>query len=176
MEIHFTARHFDVAPELRDYITRKLEKLEHVLENILEARVILTAENYRHIAEVTLLIRRHEFVSREESADMHTSADAVIEKLEQQLRRYKEKRLSRGRRDGRAIEAGTTRPATRERIISRREVHDEPEQLTVDEALEQLDDDGGEVLVFQNRETRKTSVLYRRQDGSFGLIEPTDSG
>lgn len=100
----------------------------------------------------------------------------MIEKLEQQLRRYKEKRLSRGRRDGRGVGAGSGRPAAREPVISRREVHDEPQQLTVDEALEQLDDDGGEVLVFQNRETQKTSVLYRRQDGSFGLIEPTDSG
>jgi putative sigma-54 modulation protein len=172
MEIHFTARHFDLAPELREYITRKLEKLEHVQHQIREARVILTAENYRHIAEVTLLARRHEFVGREESADIHTSADLVIEKLDQQLRRFKDKRLSKNRRDGRnAVPAGAGESAGSRRI-SLRERHEEPRALSVDEALDELDDDGGEVLVFQNRETQKTSVLYRRLDGTFGLIEP----
>lgn len=171
MEIHFTARHFEIAPELREAITRKLEKLEHVHDRILEARVILTAENYRHIAEMTLQASRHEFIGREESSDMYTSAEVVIEKLDQQLRRFKEKQRS-GRRDGRGGEPGVARPAGKSQIITRREVHEEPELLTVDEALDQLDDDGGEVLVFQNRETRRTTVIYRRQDGTFGLIEP----
>jgi len=172
MEIHFTARHCDIAPELREFITRKLEKLEHVQHQIREARVVLAAENYRHIAEVTLLARRHEFVGREESPDVYAAAELVIEKLDQQLRRFKDKRLSRNRRDGRSAESGEARRSAESLTISLRESHEKPQLLTVDEALEQLDDEGSEVLVFQNRETQKTSVLYRRQDGTFGLIEP----
>ena len=169
MDITFTARHFELAPELRTHITRKLEKLaQHVQNGIREARVILMAENYRNIAEVTLLTRRREFVGREESADMYTSADVVIEKLEQQLRRFKEKRISRGRRDGRGAAAGELRLPT----ISLREVAEEPEVLTVDEALDLLDQEGGEVLVFENKDNGKRTVLYRRQDGTYGMIEP----
>jgi putative sigma-54 modulation protein len=165
MEIHFTARHFDVAPELRDHITRKLEKLAHVQDGIREAKVILTGESYRHIVEISLLARRREFMSREAAGDMYSAADSAIEKLDQQLRRFKDKRLARGRRNGR--QAPEPVP-----LISLREQVQSPEPLSVDEALERLDDEGGEVLVFENRETRKTTVLYRREDGSYGLIEP----
>ena len=164
MEVHFTGRHYEIAPELREYVTRKLDKLAN-LDRIAEARVILTAESYRQIAEIKLTVRGREFVGTGESADMYASVDEVSEKLSEQLKRSKGRRIE-GRRDG-ARAAGA--PAGE---ISLRETHPVPMALSVDEALAQLDDEGGEVLVFENSATRKTTVLYRRDDGTYGLIEP----
>jgi putative sigma-54 modulation protein len=165
MEVHFTGRHYEIAPELREYVARKLEKLSNLEEKIGEARVILTAESYRQIAEVKLSVRGKEFVGTGESADMYASVDQVAEKLLEQLKRFKSRRIERGRRDGRGggVPAGE---------ITLRETHPAPVALSVDEALAQLDDEGGEVLVFENSANRKTTVLYRRDDGSYGLIEP----
>jgi putative sigma-54 modulation protein len=171
MDVHFTARHYEVPPELRDYVARKLEKLGQYHDGIREARVILSTENYRHIAEVTLLAPRRDFVSREESADMVSSVDLVMDRLTEQLKRSKEKRVSRGRRNGRqaALAAGAAAPSP---VISLRDTMEKPMRLTIDEALSTLDDEGGEVLVFENAATQKTTVIYRREDGSYGLIEP----
>ncbi len=167
MEVHFTGRHYEVPQELKDYVAKKLEKLNNLEDRIGEVRVILSAEGYRQIAEIKFLARGHEFVGRDESADMQASVDLVLEKLAEQVKRYKERRKERQRRD--ASRGG----APAERVISRRETVETIVALTVDEALEQLDDDGGEVLVFENTaNNRKTTVLYRREDGSYGLIEP----
>ena len=165
MEVHFTGRHYDIAPELREYVTRKLEKLAN-LDRIDEARVILTAESYRQIAEIKLTARGREFVGTGESADMYASVDQVAERLSEQIKRSKERRIERGRRDGGRAGAGAGGE------ITLRETHPAPIALTVDEALAQLDDEGGEVLVFENSANRKTTVLYRRDDGTYGLIEP----
>jgi putative sigma-54 modulation protein len=174
MEVTFTARHYDVPAELRDYITRKIEKLGQYHDGIREARVILTSENYRNIAEVTLLARRRDFVGREESADMQSSVDLVIDKLVEQLKRFKEKRVSRGRRSGRAAYAAGAAPSAPPDApqITFRDTMERPESLTVEQALAVLDDEGGEILVFENTATKKTTVIYRREDGSYGLIEP----
>ncbi len=171
MEVQFTARHCEVPAELRDYVTRKVEKLMQYHDGIREARVILSTENYRHIAEVTLLARRRDFVGREESPDMQSSVDTVIDKLTEQLKRFKEKRASRGRRSGRQS-AYALGPAAAAPQITFRDTMEMPESLTVEQALAALDDEGGEILVFENAATRKTTVIYRREDGSYGLIEP----
>jgi putative sigma-54 modulation protein len=167
MEVHFTGRHYEIPPELKENVAKKLEKLNNLEDRMGEVRVILTAEGYRQIAEITLRAGGHDFVGRDESGDMQASVDLVMEKLAEQLKRFKERRKERHRRD--AARSGS--PA--ERVISRRETVETISALTVDEALEQLDDDGGEVLVFENTaNNRKTTVLYRREDGSYGLIEP----
>jgi len=131
MEVHFTGRHYEIAPELREYVARKLEKLENIEDRIGEARVILTAESYRQIAEIKLAVRGRELVGTGESADMYASVDQVAEKLIEQLKRFKGRRIERGRRDG-----------------------------------------AREVLVFENSANQKTTVIYRRDDGTYGLIEP----
>lgn len=169
MEVHFTGRHYEIPQELKDFVTKKLEKLNNLQDRIGEVRVILSAEGYRQIAEIKMLAPGHEFVGRDESADMQASVDLVLEKLAEQVKRYKERRNERHRRDAPRV------GALAERLISRRETVETMDALTIDEALAQLDDDGGEVLVFENTaNNRKTTVLYRREDGSYGLIEPAN--
>lgn len=173
METVFTARHFELTSHLKEHIARKLDKLDSVVERASSARVTLTAENYRHIAEIQFTASGQDFVAAGEAGDMQSAADQVLERLERQLRRFKGRRVRR-RRDGRGQPAPVAAaappaipPLTRHDQVSSR-------PLTVDAAMEELDEEGGEYLVFSNTDTKQLTVLYRRQDGSFGLIEPSD--
>ena len=97
MHINTTARHFELDPEDRLFAHQRLEKLSRFTRDIQEAHLVVTAESYRHSAEITLKLKRHEMVSREESIEPRVAIELAVERLEKQLRRLKEKRLSRKR-------------------------------------------------------------------------------
>jgi putative sigma-54 modulation protein len=97
MQISTTARHCELDPELRLLARQRLEKFERFARDIQEAHLIVTAEGYRHSAEITLKLKRLEMVSREESTEPWSAIDLAADRLEKQLRRLKEKRVSRKR-------------------------------------------------------------------------------
>ena len=97
MQIHTTARHCELDPEDRLFAHQRLEKLSRFARDIQEAHLVVTAEGYRHSAEITLRLKRHEMVSREESTLPRAAIDRAALRLEKQLRRLKEKRVSRKR-------------------------------------------------------------------------------
>jgi putative sigma-54 modulation protein len=94
MRIHLTVRHCELDPEDRLFTEQRLEKLARFVHDIQEAHVIVTAEKYRHTAEVTLKVRGHDIVGREQANEARTAVDHAIDRIEQQVRRLKEKRLS----------------------------------------------------------------------------------
>ena len=91
MNISTTARHYDLAPALKDYAEKKVEHLKRYFDHIVKANVVFSLEKYRHKVEITLHVNGKDFVSIEESDDMYTSVDRSTDKLERQLRRFKEK-------------------------------------------------------------------------------------
>ena len=97
MQISTTSRHFELDPEDRLFARQRLEKFGRFARDILEAHLTVTAEGYRHSAEITLKLKRHEMMSREESTEVRVAIDLAAGRLEQQLRRLKEKRVSRKR-------------------------------------------------------------------------------
>ena len=97
MQITTTARHCELDPEVRLFAQHRIEKFERFARDILEAHLTVTAEGYRHSAEITLKLKRHEMVSREESTEPRAAIDLAAEHLETQLRRLMEKRVSRKR-------------------------------------------------------------------------------
>lgn len=91
MRIDITARHFELTKALEDHVRERLRTLKKYFESIINAHVILSVEKYRHITEITLKISRLTMASREESDNMYTSIDGAVEKLERQVKRYKQK-------------------------------------------------------------------------------------
>lgn len=91
MNITTTARHYDLAPALKDYAEDKVEGLKKYFDHIVNANVIFSLEKYRHKVEISLHVNGHDFISVEESDDMYVSVDRTVDKLERQLRRHKEK-------------------------------------------------------------------------------------
>jgi len=100
MQIHTTARHCEIDPEDRLHAQQRFEKLGRYARDLQEIHLVLSAEKYRHTAEITLRLDHHELVSREQSNDAHAAIDRAAERIEEQLRRHKERRLEQ-RREGR---------------------------------------------------------------------------
>ena len=110
MKITTTARHCELDPEDRLFVSERLERLLRYFRNprdLMEAHVVVGAEKYRHTAEITLKLRRGELVCREEANGSRAAIEQAAERLEQRIRRIKEKRLSR-KRDGRPRELAAT--------------------------------------------------------------------
>ncbi len=97
MHISTTARHCELDPGVRLFAEQRLGKLGRFARDIREAHLVLTTEKYRHTAEITLKLRHLDMVSRRESTDARAAIDRAAERLEQQLRRLKDKRVNRKR-------------------------------------------------------------------------------
>jgi putative sigma-54 modulation protein len=92
MQISTTARHCELDAQVREFAQQRLAKLERFARDIREAHLVVTAEKFRFTAEITLRIKHHEMVSREESDTSKLAIDQAVHRLEQQLRRLKDKR------------------------------------------------------------------------------------
>ena len=106
MLINTTARHCELDPEDRLHAHQRLEKLQRYARDLHEAHLIVSAEKYRHTAEITLKLKHHEMVSREESTGARMAIDRAADVLEEQLRRLKERRIGRKQRPGELPVAG----------------------------------------------------------------------
>ena len=175
MNIETTSRHYELTPALKEYAETKVEQLTKYFDNIVNAHIIFELEKYRHTAEVTIHINGKDFNSREESEDMYVSVDRVIEKIERQIIKYKGKRFSK--KSPKLGEIGVDFPPE--------EPKEEPEGsegivavdpiefpfLTLSEAVKRMGSEGKEFSIFSNKNTKRLSVLFKREDGSMGLIE-----
>lgn len=91
MQLSVTFRHLESSDALKEYSKARLEKLDKYMKGPIEAHVVLTLEKFRHYAEVTILDRGTKFTSQEEGFDMYQALDNAIDKIERQVKKYKEK-------------------------------------------------------------------------------------
>ena len=181
MQITVTFRHVEPTPALRAYAEEKLEHVKKYLRRPVDAHVILSVAKERHVAEITLQADHVTMFAKEETHDLYSAIDLALDKLEHQAQKLKAKRRDHkgpsGSRGGEAAEVRTSvlaaeppEPGTDRRIIRTQRVPAKP--LSLEEAVEQLDLSGDEFLVFTNASHQTLAVLYRKKDGSYGLIEP----
>jgi len=186
MQVTVAARHMDLTDGLRDHVERALDKVTSHFDRVTDADVVLTVEKNRHIAEITLKapngLRIH---SREATDDMYASVDAVVDKLDRQARRYKDRltqfhtrvpetpeddyqhdiiEFSENGGSGGGVEVQPHRVVVRKQLPMR--------PMSVEEAAMLLDLGDDEFLAFRNADTQRVNVLYKRHDHTFGLIEP----
>jgi len=110
MQILTTTRHCELDQEVKLHAQQRLEKLGKFARDIREAHLTVTAERYRHSAEIKLRLNHHELVSREESTEARIAIDLAADHLEQQLRKFKEKRVGRKRGRGSDRPRGPAEP------------------------------------------------------------------
>lgn len=101
MQINISGHHLDLTPSLRDYVTNKMEKLERHFDHITNTQVTLSVEKLRQKAEASVHISGADIFAQSESQDMYASIDALIDKLDRQIIKHKEKRTG-GRRQAQA--------------------------------------------------------------------------
>ena len=177
MKIIFKGKHIEVTDAMRNYIEKRLSKIERHFDHILEVIVTLSVEKNRQIVEVTLQASRALIRAEEETDDMYASIDKVADKLERQIRKYKEKYFQRPHTnvdrkelvdEGVNIEDSDSNEIAK--IVKTKRFAIKP--MSVEEAAMQMDLLGHNFFVFANDNTNKVNVLYKRKDGNFGLIEP----
>ena len=176
MRIDFTGRQMEISPDLRAYTEERLRKLTRVLRDRFGIHVILTAEKHRRIAEITLKLREHTLVGVEVTGDARSSINGALDKLERQAVRLMARRRTRKRRPKPASAVllnvlGVERVDHEEhRVLETERFPIKP--MSVEEAIESMDSTRLGMVVFRNSETERVNVLYRRQDGNLGLVEP----
>jgi putative sigma-54 modulation protein len=171
MQLTVTGRNLEVTDALRAYAEEKLRRLTKYLENIVTVHVVLSVEKHRQIAEVTLRVRELTIRAEESTEDLYSSIDLVMEKLERQILRYKERIVDHMARSvGRAERAATNPGVEVPRVVKTKRFAVKPAE--VDEAILQMDLLGHAFYVFRNASTDEVNVVYRRRDGNYGLIEP----
>ncbi|WP_213974792.1 ribosome hibernation-promoting factor, HPF/YfiA family [Tepidanaerobacter acetatoxydans] len=172
MKLNISGKNFTVTKALKDYAEKKLGKLEKFFDSEVEAQVTLSVEKNRHIVEVTMPINGMLLRGETETYDMYSSIDAVVDKLEKQIEKYKTK-TARNIKKKSFDYSGNGKKASNEnepRIVRIKKFALKP--MDLEEAVMQMDLLGHNFFVFSNAETDEVNVVYKRRDGNYGLIEP----
>lgn len=177
MRVDITARHMELTAPLRQLITKRLARLDRVLNDAaVSAIVIVTKEKYRHLTEVAVHTRGdHVLRGKGEANTWQLSVRDAVEKIEQQAVKLKgkwdeRKRTGAGSRVVRTPAGEPGAPPPARRIIRATRYAVKP--MSAEDAALRIDDGPETFVVFRNSETDAVSILYRRKDGNLGLIEP----
>ncbi|MBX7211658.1 MAG: ribosome-associated translation inhibitor RaiA [Verrucomicrobiaceae bacterium] len=187
LPITVTGRHVDVTAAMRDYAQKKVEGLHLDYPRIIEAKVLLDVQNHRQqTAEIILFCANHIVIEvKSTTEDIYSAIDESISKIARRMRKYKTRMLKSHRpRKGsiKHIEEHVYHETSLESEAEHIEpayVHREQYKirpLYTDEAMMDLGMSGRSFIVFHNQQTHRLAILFRRDDGEYGLIEPDASG
>lgn len=183
LEVDIYGRNMDITEPIEEYVDKKVSKLDKFLSNIDQARVDLAFAKSarsaadRHVAQITITGKGYILRAEERADDIFAAFDAALSKMQRRIERYKGKRF-RGRGDGQSVTefaALPDSPVDEEEalpVIARRKKFfiTPMDEL---EAVDQMTLLGHEdFFVFFNPNTNSINVLYKRRDGTYGLIEP----
>ena len=181
MQITITGRNLDITPAIRDYAEKRLSKIERYFHSIVDIHVVIMLQRFQHICEVTMNASGVTLHGHETTDDLYVSVDRVVDKLERQLRRYKEKMRDHRTKaepdetslhlhvdvlDGQDVDSASDQP----QVIYTKAFDLKP--MSLDEAVMQMDLFNQEFLVFLNSRLNRVNVLYRRKDGNYCVIDP----
>jgi putative sigma-54 modulation protein len=180
LEVEIYGRNLEITDQIDDYVTKKVSKLDRYLDDIDEARVDLAYSKSarsaadRQVAQITVRGKGFILRSEERADDIFAAIDTATDKMQRRIERYKGKR-NRGRGDGKSasevvpIQAEVEEPEFR--IVRRKRFTVDP--MDEQEAIYQMSLLGHEdFFVFFNISTNSINILYKRRDGTYGLIEP----
>lgn len=189
MQMNITFRHLDPIDSLKNYAQDKVERANKYLDRAGEAHVVLTLERHLHHADITIMSGSYVLRGRDTSEDMYASIDLAMDKIERQLRRYKERLKHHHGRDRvhhrhdlmaqlkvrhdvvsmPDPEHTATSVESTPRVIQTNEFLVRP--MSIEEAIMQMDFMNKDFYVFTNSTSNEMNVVYRRKDGHYGLIE-----
>ena len=183
MQINITARHLALTPPISDYVRKKVERCERYFDHLVWAQVILYVEKYRQVAEIVIHASKSTFRAKEESIDLYAAIDLAVDKIDKQLKKYKEiekvhrkgkSRSTKGKPDklgARLLSIVDQGSKVKESVISEVKRFD-VKPTSVQEAISEMDLLGYKFYMFLNAETSLINVIYMKENGSYGLLEP----
>jgi putative sigma-54 modulation protein len=180
MQVNITFRHLEPTEALKSHVKGRVEHVQRYIDRPSEAHAVLHVENLDHHAEITVKAGRFLLRGTARSADMYASIDAATDRIERQLKKHKEKLTNH---------KATPPPGELARVDVRHDVLDilehpdrqshrvvkstkfEARPMTLDEAILQLELLDAKFYVFQDAKDHGIHIVYKREDGNFGLIE-----
>jgi putative sigma-54 modulation protein len=185
MQVSVTFRHMDATDALKTFAAEKVSRIEKFIHTPTDAHVVLSVEKHMHRAEINVIANGVRLRGEETSGDMYGSIDGATQKIERQLKRYRNKLDTHKVREGHAskvrlsyVDAGgdvSELPAELPAQIVETKELDAPIML-VEEAIMQMDLMHIDFFIFQNAKTSTVNVIYRRKEGNYGLIETHSGG
>ncbi|MBI5892933.1 MAG: ribosome-associated translation inhibitor RaiA [Deltaproteobacteria bacterium] len=166
MHTTVTFRHLESSDAIRDYATEKAERAAKYLIEPIEVHWALSVEKFRHIASITIAANGITIKGEEQTQDMYSAVDLVMNKIEKQMRKFKEK--LKDHKPG-AAAAKRAQKEFQPKVIRAGRSSIKP--MSLEEAVSQIDALKNNFLVFADTHTDNINVLYKRKDGNYGLIE-----
>ena len=172
MKLTVRGNKLEVTDSIRNYVEEKLGKLDKYFEETdeINANVLFRIQGKNQIVEVTVPIKKYILRAEEANEDLYASIDLVVEKLERQIRKNKTRIKERKVKDIPVINfEAIIEEEPKTTIVKRKSVEMKP--MDEEEAVLQMELLGHEFFVFQDIDTDSISVLYKRKDGNYGIIE-----
>lgn len=184
MDFQFVGQHMELTDTLKSYAQKRVSKLEKFFpdrpDQEIDAHVKLRVENERQLADIQITGDGEFFEGSASSPDMYASIDRAVDKLGQQLRKYHDKLTNHRKTNNTNVNREIASKVFRmdgenedeedgPQIVRRRTYTAKP--MTVEEAVLQMDSLEYDFFVFTNQVTSDVNVVYRREDGDYGLIE-----
>ena len=177
LKFNIRGENVEVTESIRDYVIKRISKLEKFFEDNVEANAHVNLKVYPNKTfkvEETIPLPYLTLRAEETSSDMYGSIDLVTDKLERQIRKYKTKVNRKSREKGYKnmdfVPDVEDEPVSDDlKIVRTKQISLKP--MDPEEAVLQMDMLGHDFFVFEDAETNGTSVVYRRKDGRYGLIE-----
>jgi ribosome hibernation promoting factor len=179
VRLQVKGKNVELSDSLKSYAQEKLGKLDKHLNDAARLELELAVERNpsisdNQIAEATIWTKGPVLRARESSTDMRASIDLLVDKLERQARRYRDKRrrsASRNQGNAQSFESIPLVPDEGSPVIVKTKQF-AVKPMSPEEAVLQLELIGHDFFVFQNADSNEVNVVYRRRDGNYGLIEP----
>jgi putative sigma-54 modulation protein len=178
MKISVTFRRVDPSDHIRQYAEDKFIRLDKYLDSAAEVYIVLSVEKFRHTVDVSLSTNGLHIKAMEETEDMYSAIDMVLDKIERQIQRQMAKRKDRRSTENiktlsfkmNVLDMESLGQGQDLAVIKTTRIQAKP--MDVEEAVMQLDLMKNDFLVFTNAQSKAVNVLYRRKDGQLGIIEP----
>ena len=178
MKFNIRGENIEVTPALKEYVEKKLSKLERYFDTFPEIKVNLKVYSDKQRVEVTIPFTDLLLRAEETNSDMYAAIDLVVDKIERQIRKHKTK-VNRKLREKGSVKSAfiLTEPAATQEEVQEDELElvrtkrFDLKPMDVEEAILQMDMLGHNFFVFTNADTNETNVVYGRKDGKYGVIE-----
>jgi len=176
MNVSFTFRNTDAEEWLKDYAGKKIAKIQKYIDKPIEAQVILSVEKFRNVAEIKVVTKGIMLNGKEEAKEMVLAIDKVVDKIERQTKKHKEKIRNRKESASKAAEMA----------LAEDPFEDEPEEenpgiaetrrvvlkpMSADDAMLQMEESKNSFIIYRDLLTEEVRLIYRREDGNYVLIE-----
>ena len=164
---------------MKEHVNKRLLKLDKYIDTLTETRVILSVEKFRNVAEINLSGRGLNLNGKEEAKEMIIAVDNVIDKIERQLKKHKEKtrnhKENAPKNEMVTVEDEVSSESYEEdefqpSIVEVRKIALKP--MSVDDAIMKIEETRNRFVIYRDSSSERMNVIYRRDDGNYVLIEP----